>query len=161
MVVYYNPQDVLRAQCGGSASLAALDRARSPPLHLQFEHGSKELQRLVVKYHKNIGSLRWIGASMQIFEDRSFPNLGSLYMIMWRKGSLKLGAMERLEHLNLHLSSRSPDFFDLKQVPPLMSISTRSSFPYRLLRHSQPTLTSINIPDTLNLPNLASLSWCF
>ena len=138
-----------------------LDRARSSPLHLQFEHGSKVLQRLVVKYHKNIGSLRWTGASMQVSEDRSFPNLRSLFMTMWRKGSLKLGAMERLEYFHLHLSSRSLDIFDFKQVPPLIPISARYSFPYRLLWHSQPTLTTlnlidmrINIPDTLNLPNL-------
>lgn len=140
-----------------------LDRAKSSPLHLQFEHDSEELQRLVAQYHTSISYLLWSCENFKVFDDRSFPNLRCLHITSWRQCSPKFGAMERLEHLNL--VSMHPDILDIKRIPPLKSITARYSYPSQLLQHSQATLTSlilkvvhIYIPTTLDLPNLRYLS---
>ncbi|SRR5258706_3251772 len=48
-----------------------LDRAKSSPLHLQFEYDSEELQRLVAQYHTSISYLLWSCENFKVFDDRS------------------------------------------------------------------------------------------
>ena len=83
---------VRKVQTGPSVEALRLwlDPAQSSPLHIQFEHESEELQRLVAQYHTSISYFLCSNENLQVFGDRSFPNLRCLHITSWREWSLNL-----------------------------------------------------------------------